>query len=321
MESQMRRMKAIGNSSAGFTLLELLLVVFIVSALAFVTTSAVQHRDEQERFDATVARLAAIRRGILGSDEIFPAGARPVAGFVADMGRLPDTLSELLEPGLLPLWSYRSDWGVWSGWRGPYVAGDLEIENETGFRVFRDGWGNREPADSLGWGRFETDPVSGGLLVQSFGSDGAQGGIGYAADYPPSGFLVESADYMVDLRGLHVQITASTSTAGGRSLRLALESGGNLNGPWPSSNALRDATSWLSEARHLPLGQPQLIEFRFESPPSGPFLPKEVPWGRRVLLLVDDDTGDVVQGSQPIPLTLYPRTALPELAAREWTLL
>ena len=106
---------------AGFTLLELLLVVAILSALALGTISLIDETDEQLRFDDSKTRLKQIREAIIGDLSSHIASPPSVSGFVADIGRLPNNVSELLNQGNLPSWSYDQTSGIWAGWRGPYI--------------------------------------------------------------------------------------------------------------------------------------------------------------------------------------------------------
>lgn len=158
-------------SQAGFTLLELLLVVAILSSLALAATAFVDTKDNQERFEITRERLADIRHAAIGQPHLSVGGETVVGGFVADMGRLPNNLEELLSqpPDCDPVtevsdlcpWGFDETSGIWRGWRGPYLN---IMPSSDGNRKFLDGWGNA-------WGRFVVD-TNGGLLVQSDGADG-----------------------------------------------------------------------------------------------------------------------------------------------------
>lgn len=170
----------------GLTLLELVIVVAILAAIATAAVAVTDQVDQQSRYDATKQRAREIHDAIVG-----PAGSlngSPVVlGFVADMGRLPASLSELVSqapsstvsfpafapnsaasalPGFtvsgLPI-------GFGAGWRGPYVAADSEllaaVEGTTARSVFRDGWGNVAPGDApatpdanFGWALVQSPP-------------------------------------------------------------------------------------------------------------------------------------------------------------------
>ncbi len=128
----------------GFTLLEIVLVLFLLALLASSTLFLTQGVEDQAKYDATKQRLNMIRTAIIGDTSRTINGHPEISGFAADMGRLPECLRELLSPvdcndvDLL-LWDQDVDSQVWSGWRGPYLIGDSEF---TGEMHFRDGYGN-----------------------------------------------------------------------------------------------------------------------------------------------------------------------------------
>lgn len=175
-----------------FTLLELLLVVLILGALAATTSSMVDSAHEQARFDATLARRDEIRRAIVGQDD----PRTPVSGYVADVGAAPGSLDALVRPLGVPSFGLR-DYEVGSGWRGPYVSATPKFSAPTTLE-FADGWGNADLVandPNFGW-LFSLDPGSGDLTVISRGSDGLPGGVDYAAD---TTLLLRRDQYAVDL--------------------------------------------------------------------------------------------------------------------------
>lgn len=151
------------SRSAAFTLLELLVVLAI---LAIVTALAVRSLDgvqDQHRYEANRTGFDQLKAAIVGSDDDRGSdGTRTVSGFVADLGRLPRTvtqsiddepmltLAELLERGPIPEFAIRRATGieiadsadedpqvlVATGWRGPYLRLPL------GAKTLLDGWGN-----------------------------------------------------------------------------------------------------------------------------------------------------------------------------------
>lgn len=123
------------HSRQALTLAEMLVVLVILSIVALIAVQSLAPVAEQARYEATKKSLVDIRKAIIGDPNIDTA----VTGFVADTGRLPKNLLELLaQPEDLPLFALRSaptEYGgntVPGGWRGPYlqlVAG------------LNDGWG------------------------------------------------------------------------------------------------------------------------------------------------------------------------------------
>lgn len=193
----------------GFTLIELLLVVFILAMLAASTSALVDGAHEQARFDDTRNRLEQIRRAVIGPDDL----TLPTAGFIADMGRPPSSLQELLQnpdpsnPALL----FKTDaaTGVGTGWRGPYLR---TLVAQSGRLEFPDGWGNPDLVQddpNFGW-IFDTfDPSGdphpelgtqlplteqGDLRVTCRGLDGS-----VSAEDAVHSILIRRSDYEVDL--------------------------------------------------------------------------------------------------------------------------
>lgn len=139
------------HRSQGLTLLELLVVLAILSALGTVMIVQTTGLTDEARYQQTVRTLEDLRVAVIGRQ---PVGAEdPTAvppGFVSDMGRLPQadadlTLAELWDPDPFVaadlLYRPRTVAGlddeleILCGWRGPYFR--LPI----GTSVLRDGWG------------------------------------------------------------------------------------------------------------------------------------------------------------------------------------
>ncbi len=205
MTSQRRRrfdMESVFGNRHGFTLLELLLVLVIISAVAWVSLSSVSTNMEQIRFDDTRNRLQAIRKAIIGDTSRTVNGGPELSGYVADMGGLPPDINALLareycrnDPGKTtaagcgaswvsqPKYEYDATYGLWAGWNGPY----LQATGLSGHPRFQDGWGRpqqsnltvnpQEHLSNFGWiySHEAEDPKewdAGWLLVQSYGRDG-----------------------------------------------------------------------------------------------------------------------------------------------------
>jgi prepilin-type N-terminal cleavage/methylation domain-containing protein len=162
----MHRLKQYPHS--GFTLLELVLVLFLVGLMASAGLLFTQSQEEQLYFDDTQRRLETIREAIIRSSERSLNGQPELAGFVVDMGRLPYCLEELVytsfdvnDSSSSPTTHYESpchssislrkptvtDAGIRMGWYGPYIQVTPE---QDGFRRFRDGY-NNSGADNFGW--------------------------------------------------------------------------------------------------------------------------------------------------------------------------
>ncbi|MCX4189162.1 prepilin-type N-terminal cleavage/methylation domain-containing protein [Methylophaga sp. OBS3] len=152
----------------GFTLLELVLVLFLIGLLASAGLLFTENLESQAKYEETQKRIELIRRAIVGDLTRTVNGGPELSGFVADVGRLPLCIKELIELGdpdddpdqfkspcasddafNLRVWQIDSDTGVGAGWRGPYISLNAD---KDGVKRFRDGYGNGEDADiNFGW--------------------------------------------------------------------------------------------------------------------------------------------------------------------------
>jgi prepilin-type N-terminal cleavage/methylation domain-containing protein len=87
---------------SGFTLLELLMVVTILSAVAWMSLGLVNNNMDQVRFDDTKNRLETIKRAIIGDTSRTINGQPEIRGYVADMGNLPPSLRALIVQDYCP---------------------------------------------------------------------------------------------------------------------------------------------------------------------------------------------------------------------------
>lgn len=85
--------------STGFTLIEMTVVLLLITLMASVAVRETAELGFQTRYEQTKDRLEMIRQAILGNPRQIINGQQAVSGFVADMGRLPDNLRELLQMG------------------------------------------------------------------------------------------------------------------------------------------------------------------------------------------------------------------------------
>jgi prepilin-type N-terminal cleavage/methylation domain-containing protein len=200
------------GSDDGFTLLELLLVIFILSILALGAVSLVETSDDQIRFDDTQSRLEQLRAGIVGTN----GRTARLRGYVVDMGVLPGDIESLVRRGdadafgaVLPEFggSALDDHDavkLLKGWRGSYVAlpGSTDPDNVR----FRDGWGTISlVGDALHHGWSDLDPTAEPFEITSYGADGGPGGTGdYDGDQTlrivKDDWTVNLADWTVELR-------------------------------------------------------------------------------------------------------------------------
>lgn len=162
---------------SGFTLLEMVLVLFLIGLLASAGLLFTEGVEDQAKYDETKRRMELIRKAIVGDTTRTVNGAPEISGFVADMGRLPGCIKELLvnetcEGVSIDLWSVDTQTGIGFGWRGPYIQ---VIADRDGEVRFRDGYGNVD-TDSLqdnkdfGW-VFNIPAATSSIQLQSLGFD------------------------------------------------------------------------------------------------------------------------------------------------------
>jgi prepilin-type N-terminal cleavage/methylation domain-containing protein len=194
----------------GFTLLEMLVVIGLIGIVAMGSATLLIDDGDWKRQDETVKRWDAIRKAIIGEPNLSLNGSPYVAGYVADMGRLPNNITELFIQGTQPNWTeielYKKtaatnctttpDDCYWlsGGWRGPYLY-------TAGSAQYRDAWNNQdanaaEDTVNFGW-NVSLDGTPQEITVQSLGSDNAQNGTGYSQDFPldPNQTMVSSNEW------------------------------------------------------------------------------------------------------------------------------
>jgi general secretion pathway protein G len=117
MKTQRRR------ATAGFTLIEIVVILAVLTILATAITPALLQRVIDQKIETTRQEAKTIHEAIVGRSDV-PGQF----GFVGDMGRLPQSFEELLRPQreavLFTAVTFR---GVGMGWKGPYInVGDTK---------------------------------------------------------------------------------------------------------------------------------------------------------------------------------------------------
>ncbi len=139
---------------SGFTLLEMVLVLFLIGLMASATLMLTENVEDQAKYDETKRRMEMMRKAIVGAPTRTINGGPEISGFVADMGRLPNCVRELIEQKncadpatILSAWNINPATGIGSGWRGPYIQvipeRDKDSDGKPDLR-FRDGYGTSD---------------------------------------------------------------------------------------------------------------------------------------------------------------------------------
>ena len=152
-----------------FTLIELLLVTFILALMASSALLLVDTQDDQVRYDETKKRLETIRLAIIGQN-VDPNDPSTYKGYFYDTGEWPESIDSLIAsdtPSALTDYEFNANLAYATGWRGPYIS-TLDAN-------FGDGWGNE----------FETSgliPELDTITITSRGANEVSGGVNYDKD-------------------------------------------------------------------------------------------------------------------------------------------
>jgi prepilin-type N-terminal cleavage/methylation domain-containing protein len=283
---------------AGFTLVEMLLVVFILAAVAATAVSVVEETDDQLRYEDSKARLTLLRAAVAG-DETAAGRAAP-RGFVADVGRLPRSVAELIQaPDELspPSGVGLYDGATGFGWRGPYLP--LPPREASAAPSFPDGFGTAGGAPDYGWTLSTTPaPAVVGATDLTLRS-------GAGADGLAPAVTVRSDDVFVDVGAVVVRVVFDDGAiASGLETAIGVRTDGTVYG------AAQPAPAVPATVDDLP-GLPGYSAVDFALPAA------RVPWGLRTLRLVTtpDDGGTFVGFGVGTPgrLLLLPRASLPRV--------
>lgn len=161
------RRPSVHIKAKGFSLVELTVVLLLITLIASIAVRETSELSFQTRYEQTKERLEMIRQAILGNPRQIINGQQALSGFVADMGRLPANLRELIQrsgdcdndAGDISQAACEAKGGAWtaSAWNSNAVS---QTDPASGLRY---GWngpylsisGNPADSDALtdGWGR------------------------------------------------------------------------------------------------------------------------------------------------------------------------
>ena len=205
LREKVRKRGLLCKSVRGFTLLEMLLVIFMMALVASTGLMLTEGVEDQSKYDETKRRMELIRKAIIGDPTRTVNGAPEISGFVADMGRLPECLAELLElgtekaPATIPRtfespcddtvtvteWNQDANSDLGGGWRGPYLQ---LLPDADGRKRIRDGYENDDGSVNFGW---QFSDASAEIRVQSAGINGVFDGAIPSDDYPAGNTIAD----------------------------------------------------------------------------------------------------------------------------------
>ena len=115
---------------AGFTLIELVMVIVVMAALAAVSVPRINDFITNSKIQASKNEMLQIRAAISGTPDRTAGGRYVDRGFIGDNGIIPSSLNDLISNPGLPEYDYFSR----TGWNGPYL-----VDNGSG-EILRDAW-------------------------------------------------------------------------------------------------------------------------------------------------------------------------------------
>lgn len=118
------------KKQAGYSLIELILVIVIIGILATVAMNRLEGSSDRAKFEMTKAEMNQLADGIVGNKDLSSDGFRTDFGYVGDIGALPPNLSALVtNPGL-------------ATWNGPYIQDDyIATSGSSPTEFMYDEWG------------------------------------------------------------------------------------------------------------------------------------------------------------------------------------
>jgi len=116
----------------GFTIIELVIVIVILGLISVYAAPKMIDMVNDARLNSTKDEMMKIKSAIVGDATAVSGGVATFRGFLGDVGRPPNNISELYSQGGIPSWDRTANNGLGAGWNGPYIQAE----------EYDDAWGN-----------------------------------------------------------------------------------------------------------------------------------------------------------------------------------
>jgi general secretion pathway protein G len=127
------------NTQAGFTLVEIIVVIIALGILGSVAIAKYAGIVKDSKIKATQSEMSTLKRAIVGNPQIVSGGKYTDVGYLGHLGSPPTQLNDLVvKPGSIA--EYNAISGL--GWNGPYLNPDSD-------EYLYDAWGEAYVYDPM----------------------------------------------------------------------------------------------------------------------------------------------------------------------------
>lgn len=160
------------NDRKGFTLVEVVIILVVLSILAAVAVPMALRIFERTAEDATREEMANLKKALIGDPQKLQSTFRSDFGFLGDIGRLPtaaENLDALVTQGSFLPFAFNDPKQTGAGWKGPYIVGATSGQELEEFK--KDQWGVAYVYDDTDYVNANSQNVD--AKITSAGPDGS----------------------------------------------------------------------------------------------------------------------------------------------------